>query len=69
MEDMADLFDSVWSVQSTSNINRTKCIGVKYKIIYAVMQFFSLSWDPLEMTDEEKSPSYIMWSQSESMLW
>lgn len=69
MESMADLFDSVWSVQSTSKINRTKCIGVKYKIIYAVKQFFSVSWDPLEMTDEEKSPSCIMWSQSEFMLW
>lgn len=69
MEEMSDLFDSVWSVQSTSNINRTKFIGVKYKIIYAVMQFFSVSWDPLEMTDEEKSPSYIMWSQGDSMLW
>lgn len=69
MEEMADLFDSVWSVQSTSNINRTKFIVLKYKIIYGVIQFFSVSWEPLEMTDEEKSPSYIMWSQSDSVLW
>lgn len=54
MEEMADPFDSVCSVQSTSNINRTKFIGVKYKIIYGVIQFFSLTSEPLEMTDENK---------------
>jgi len=54
MEEMADPFDSVWSMQSISNINKTKFIGVKYKIVYRVMQFFSVCREPVEMTDEEK---------------
>jgi len=41
-------------MQSISNINKTKFIGVKYKIVYRVMQFFSVCREPVEMTDEEK---------------